>query len=258
MLTVERVLAPNPSEFTGPGTNTYVVGGAGGVLIVDPGPREPSHEKAIVAVVGDRHVDGVLVTHTHPDHAPLANPLARAYGAPAAGYAAGPEFDPDRLLGDGDVVTAGDAALEVVYTPGHSADHLCFRTGKVLFTGDHIMGGSSVVVEDLGAYMRSLSRLEGLALDRIYPGHGPEIDRPAEVISWYIAHRRQREEQILDALGAGARTVGDIVEIVYVDVDRSLHPAAAFSVEAHLRKLAEDGVVRFTAGGWSAAVEPVR
>lgn len=255
MVTVERVLAPNPSQFTGPGTNTYVVGGSAGVLVVDPGPREASHEKAIVAVVAGRRVDGVVVTHTHPDHAPLANPLARAFGVEAAGYAPGPEFEPDRLLGDGDTVTTGDVALEVVYTPGHSTDHVCFRMGRVLFTGDHIMGGSSVVVEELGPYMRSLDRLEKLSLDRLYPGHGPEIDRPAEVISWYIAHRRQREEQILAALGAGARSVGGVVEIVYVDVDPSLHPAAAFSVEAHLRKLAEDGVVRFAGGGWDAPVE---
>ena len=249
------MLAPNPSSFTGPGTNTYVVGDGDRVVILDPGPVEVSHEKAVVAVVAGRRVDCVVVTHTHPDHAPLANPLARAYGVAAAGYAPGPDFDPDRLLADGDLVTVGGADLEVVFTPGHSADHLCFRAGGFLFTGDHIMGGSSVVVEDLGAYMRSLERLAGLRLDRLFPGHGPEIERPAEVISWYIAHRRQREEQILAAIRSGAGTVGGIVDIVYVDVDVSLHPAAAFSVEAHLRKLTEDGVIRFASGGWDAPVD---
>jgi glyoxylase-like metal-dependent hydrolase (beta-lactamase superfamily II) len=182
-----------------------------------------------------------LVTHTHSDHAPLANPLARELEVPAYGHAPGPEFEPDLRLTEGSTVTVGGIALEVIHTPGHSDDHLCFLTGRLLFTGDHIMGGSSVMVEDMGSYLRSLERLQGLDLDRLYPGHGPEVEQPQEVISWYIAHRLQREQEVLEAIAGGAVDVDSIVESVYWNVDRSLRPLAARSVAAHLRKLEEEG-----------------
>ena len=118
---------------------------------------------------------------------------------------------------------------------------MCFRIGRLLFSGDHIVGGSSVVVEDLTRYLESLRRLRPLGLERIYPGHGTEIDNPDEVIDWYLAHRRQREREIVAAMEAGARTVDEIVEIVYRQVDPSLHSLAAVSVAAHLRKLEEAG-----------------
>lgn len=257
---VERILAPNPGPFTGPGTNTYLLEVDGEVAVIDPGPVDASHRRAIVDALGDRRAAAVVVTHTHPDHAPLANPLARELGCPAFGYAPGPEFDPDVVLADGSTVRVGAGELEAVHTPGHSDDHLCLRLGDVLFTGDHIMGGSSVMVDDVAAYLRSLERLRAMELRRLYPGHGPEIDRPREVISWYLAHRRQREQEILAAVEAGARTVGQVVEVVYADVDRALWPLAARSVCAHLRKLAADGRVRFGGGGdgdWDAAVSPM-
>ncbi len=254
---VERILAPNPGPFTGPGTNTYLLDVGGEVVVIDPGPVESTHRRAIVEAVGDRRTAAVVVTHTHPDHAPLANPLARELGCPTFGYGPGPDFDPDELLTDGAVVAVGDAELVAVHTPGHSEDHLCLRLGKILFTGDHIMGGSSVMVDDVGAYLRSLQRLQEMELSRLYPGHGPEIDRPREVISWYLAHRRQREEEILAAVTSGARTVGQVVEVVYADVDRSLWPLAARSVRAHLRKLAADGEIRYGGEeGWEAPVAP--
>ncbi len=114
------------------------------------------------------------------------------------------------------------------------------------------------MVEDLGPYMKSLERLQTLELDRLLPGHGPEIDKPSEVISWYLAHRRQREAEIVAAMGAGALTVGEIVETVYAEVDASLHPLAAVSVAAHLRKLSDEGLVVVSGEGWSAAVERLR
>ncbi|MDP3984662.1 MAG: MBL fold metallo-hydrolase, partial [Acidimicrobiia bacterium] len=120
---------------------------------------------------------------------------------------------------------------------------LCFLVGRVLFTGDHIIGGSSVMIEDASAYMGSLQRLRGMDLDRLLPGHGPEMERPAEVVDWYLAHRRQREEEILAAVMAGASTVEEVVEVVYAAVDRSLYPLAARSVVAHLTKLADEGRV---------------
>jgi glyoxylase-like metal-dependent hydrolase (beta-lactamase superfamily II) len=167
--------------------------------------------------------------------------LARELEVPAYGHAPGPEFEPDLRLTEGSTVTVGGIALEVIHTPGHSDDHLCFLTGRLLFTGDHIMGGSSVMVEDMGSYLRSLERLQGLDLDRLYPGHGPEVEQPQEVISWYIAHRLQREQEVLEAIAGGAVDVDSIVESVYRNVDRSLHPLAARSVVAHLRKLEEEG-----------------
>jgi glyoxylase-like metal-dependent hydrolase (beta-lactamase superfamily II) len=238
---IERVLAPNAGPFTGPGTNTWLLESDGNLVVIDPGPISTAHLDAILAAIGRRSVASVLVTHTHSDHAPLANPLARELEVPAYGHAAGPEFDPDLRLTEGSTVTVGGTALEVIHTPGHSDDHLCFLTGRILFTGDHIMGGSSVMVEDMGSYLRSLERLQDLDLDRLYPGHGPEIEQPQEVISWYIAHRLQREQEILDAIAGGAVDVDSIVESVYRNVDRSLHPLAARSVAAHLRKLEEEG-----------------
>ena len=255
---VERVLAPNPGPYTGPGTNSYLVSDSGEALVIDPGPIDWSHAEALVAAVGELRPVAVLVTHTHSDHAPLANPLARALAVPAVGYRPGPDFDPDLLLADGDRLRVGARELEALHTPGHSEDHLCFRSGEVLFTGDHVMGGSSVMVDDVASYLRSLERLAGLQLSRLYPGHGPEIDRPREVISWYLEHRRQREAEILAAVRQGAATVGEVVEVVYAQVDPALHPLAARSVAAHLAKLAEEGAVRFSGGrGWGEAVEPV-
>lgn len=254
-MNVERVLAPNPGPFTGPGTNTYVIGDEHEVAVIDPGPVEASHERAIIDAIAGRQVAGVLVTHTHIDHAPLANPLARNLGVPALGYAPGPEFEPDEMLVEGSVVRIGDLAMKALHTPGHADDHVCFKVGSVLFTGDHIMGGSSVMVEALGPYLRSLERLRPMGFTRMYPGHGPEIDQPTEVISWYLEHRRQREREIMAAVQAGAATVGSVVEVVYREVDSSLHPLAARSVIAHLRKLADDGRVRFSGDDWNDPVE---
>jgi glyoxylase-like metal-dependent hydrolase (beta-lactamase superfamily II) len=252
---VERILAPNPGPFTGPGTNTYLVGDGHGLAIIDPGPIEESHERAIVEAVGGRTVTAVVVTHTHVDHAPLANPLARTLGVPAMGFDAGPEFEPDVRLRDGTVAPAGSLELVAVHTPGHADDHLCLRLGDVLFTGDHIMGGSSVMVQDVAPYLASLERLQKYTLTRLYPGHGPEMDNPREVISWYLAHRREREREILAAVRAGAGTIGAVVEVVYADVDQQLHPIAALSVAAHLRKLRDEGQVRLAGDDWTSTVE---
>ena len=242
---VQRVLAPNPGLFTGPGTNSYLIEDGGEAVVLDPGPIEATHRQALTAACEGLTVRAVIVTHTHPDHAPLANPLARWFDVPALGYEAGPEFQPDHCLASGEVVEVGAAALQAIHTPGHSNDHLCFLSGEVLFTGDHIMGGSSVIITDAASYMDSLQKLTDLKLDRLYPGHGEEIERPAEVISWYIAHRRQREQEILAAVASGCRTVGEVVEDVYREVDPALHGLAVYSVAAHLEKLAAEGAVRF-------------
>ncbi len=248
------MLAPNPGPYTGPGTNTWVVGDDVEAVVIDPGPADSSHADAIVSTLGARRVTAVIVTHTHPDHAPLANPLARQVESPALGHAPGPDFDPDERLVEGSVVRFAGSSLEVLHTPGHADDHLCFRVGTVLFTGDHIMGGSSVMVDDLVPYLRSLERMRNQTFSRLYPGHGPEIENPAEVIDWYIAHRLQREREIVDAIRAGAGTVGAVVETVYAAVPTDLYPLATRNVVAHLRKLAEEGVVEVGGSEWSAAV----
>jgi glyoxylase-like metal-dependent hydrolase (beta-lactamase superfamily II) len=239
---IELLLANNPGPFTGPGTNTWILDdGNGRVVIIDPGPLDRVHEEKILARVDDREVSSVLVTHTHEDHAPMANPLSRELSVPAIGYAPGPQFDPDQVVDDGASISCGELALEVVFTPGHSDDHLCFRVGNVLFSGDHIIGGSSVMVEAMGPYLQSLEKLKGTGLERLYPGHGDEIDKPDEVIDWYLAHRLQRHQEVLDAIIAGATTAEEVLEIVYRDVDKRLHPLAERSVKAHLTLLNDEG-----------------
>lgn len=242
MIRIERVLANNPGPFTGPGTNTWLLDdGLGKLVIIDPGPIDERHLEAIETAVGDRSVVAVLVTHTHVDHAPMANPLARDLRVPAYGYGPGPEFEPDLRLDDGDHVAAGVAQIEVIYTPGHAADHLCFRVEDVLFTGDHIMGGSSVMVESMGPYLDSLEKIRGTGLRRLHPGHGDEMEDPDLVIDWYLAHRLQRHEQIFEAIKAGANSPEAIIDTVYSDVGSALQALALQSVQAHLTLLTEQG-----------------
>lgn len=257
---VEKVLAPNPSAWTGPGTNTWVIGDDAEVVVLDPGPVIPAHAEAIAARVGDRTVAAVVVTHTHLDHAPLANRLAGEWGTVSLGYGPSEEFRPDALLVEGSTVDVAGSSLEVVHTPGHADDHLCFVLDRWMFTGDHIMGGSTVMVQDLTAYLASLRKVRDRALDRLFPGHGPEIDDPVGVIDYYISHRLEREEQVIAALRSGAGSVGAIVEDVYADVDRELHPIAAHSVAAHVGKLVDDGVVAFdrTSDLWGSLVRLIR
>ena len=250
---IERILANNPGPFTGPGTNTWLLDdGSGQVALIDPGPVDTRHAKAIFEVIGRRSVVAVLVTHTHVDHAPMANPIARDFDVPAVGYAPGPQFEPDVKLLDGATYDVGELALTVVHTPGHSDDHLCFLAGNVLFTGDHMMGGSSVMVEKLGPYLESLRKLKGRKIQRLLPGHGEEMDDADAVIDWYIAHRMQRHREILAAVEAGAATIDQIVESVYAEVDLSLHPLAARSVSAHLELLSDEGRIALEGGRFTA------
>lgn len=253
---VQRILAPNPGPYTGDGTNTYIIESVGELAIVDPGPIITEHAQAIEKAVDDRPVRAVIVTHTHVDHAPLANPIAEQFGAPALGYAASAEFVPDERLVEGSIVVVGDIELRVLYTPGHSDDHLCFLTGTTMFSGDHIIGGSTVMVQDLAAYMRSLERLRDLTLEKLHPGHGPDIDDPMGIIDYYIDHRMEREQQVIGAIMRGATSIGAIVEDVYADVDKELHPIAAHSVAAHVGKLVVDGKIEFekTADLWGSLV----
>ncbi len=253
---VVRLTAANPSLMTGPGTNTYLVGHER-LVAIDPGPADGEHIEAIAAWVAGR-LAAIVVTHTHSDHAPGASWLARLTGAHILGYGPRDGFEPDATLQEGDRVGEGDIALRAVHTPGHASNHLCYLAsfpsgagteGQVLFSGDHIMGGSTVVIAppdgDMDAYLASLRRLLELEppLSVIAPGHGPLLPAPREVIEGYLAHRLGREEAIVAALAAGATSIEGIVTAVYTDVPEALHPIAGYSVWAHLRKLAVDGRV---------------
>ncbi len=264
---VVRVTAPNPSLMTGAGTNTYLIGvlpGAGtesappcpGGVVIDPGPADPAHLDALMAVLaspGAAPVASVIVTHTHPDHAPLARELARRTGARLMGFEPGPEFEPDLRVVDGDVIGAGQWRLRAIHTPGHASDHLCYLMEETgwLFAGDQLMEGSTVVIAppdgDMAAYLASLERLASLEppIAAVAPAHGRVMSEPGQVIQGYLAHRRMREAAILDALGKReAATIEELVESIYIDIDPALHPIARYSVWAHLRKLAADGLVR--------------
>jgi glyoxylase-like metal-dependent hydrolase (beta-lactamase superfamily II) len=244
---IELVRAPNPGPFTGPGTNTYVIASGREALILDPGPIIEEHLAAIRVALAELTPVGVVVTHTHPDHAPAATGLGRELDVPVYGFASAEGFEPTRRLQDGSPIEFGSDRLIAVHTPGHTADHLCFQLGECLFTGDHIMGGSTVVIEDAAAYLASLHKVEELDPARLYPGHGPE-DAPS-VIAEYIAHRVDREQQILAAIGGGAASVGDIVDAVYEGLDSSLRAAAAFQVHTQLIKLRDEGKVSLEPGG---------
>lgn len=254
---IERVLAPNPSLYTGQGTNSYLMRSEGEVLVLDPGPVIDVHLAAIRLAIGDATPVGVVVTHTHPDHAPLANPMADALGVPTYGYADGPSFVADVTVSDGGVIAFGSDELVAVHTPGHTPDHLCFTWGEVLFTGDHIMGGSTVIIEDATEYLESLYRVAHLGAARIEPGHGDAMDDAGAAIAEYIDHRLARERQILDAIGSGASTLGDVVDAVYADVPAGLRPAASHQVRVQLTKLFRDSAVWFDAGQ-SDETAPVR
>jgi glyoxylase-like metal-dependent hydrolase (beta-lactamase superfamily II) len=217
-------------------------------VIVDPGPVISSHELEIIASIEGLTPVAVIATHTHPDHAPMANPLGRRLGVPVFGYQDGPEFTPDVRLSDGQEVAFGGKSLTAVHTPGHTPDHLCFRIGDTLLTGDHIMGGSTVIIEDAAAYLDSLYLVRDLRVAKIEPGHGDAIDDAGQVIDDYIEHRLEREIQIVDAVGNGAGTIGEIVDVVYAGLPAGLRHAAVHQVAVQLKKLFDDSVVWFDVG----------
>jgi glyoxylase-like metal-dependent hydrolase (beta-lactamase superfamily II) len=250
---VTRVLAPNPSGMTLDGTNTYLVGarGAGQAVLVDPGPDDATHLAAVEAALAARgaRCSAVLVTHHHGDHAEAALPWGSRFGAPVAAARADVAGPGGRVLEPGERLALAGTTLGVVATPGHTADHLAFRleSGAVL-VGDHVLGrGTSVVTHpegDVVAYLESLRRVHDLGPSALYCGHGPELtEDPGAVLDFYLAHRAYREAQILAALAAGARTVDELVAVIYADVPRSLWPAAAQSTRATLAKLLAEGRV---------------
>lgn len=248
---VRRVVAPNPGVMTGPGTNTYLVG-IDEVVVVDPGPDDDGHLEAIVGCGGDR-IRWIVCTHTHPDHHPLTARLKARTGAEVLAFEARDGLAIDGPLVDGDRIEATEFRLRAVHTPGHASNHLCYllEEERMLFSGDHVMQGSTVVIAppdgDMGAYLTSLERIRALRppLRSIAPGHGHLITDPAAAIDDYLSHRREREQQVLAAVvGAGGpTTTAAIVEGLYVGLVEELVPRARQSVHAHLRKLHAEGAV---------------
>jgi glyoxylase-like metal-dependent hydrolase (beta-lactamase superfamily II) len=244
---VRRIVAPNAGPLTGAGSNTYLVG-VDEIVVVDPGPDVASHVDAIVGCGGDR-IRWIAVTHSHDDHAGGAAALAAATGAEVLAYG---------TIDEGFELEATEFRLEALHTPGHSPDHLCYllEEERMLFSGDTVIDGSTVVIAppagDMAAYLASLERLSSrrLRLRRIAPGHGHLIEDPAPRLAEYLAHRLEREAQIVAALEAGAATVDQLVGAVYVDLAPALREAAAQTVHAHLLKLAADGRVAGADGAW--------
>lgn len=237
---VTRVVAPNPGPYTGPGTNTWIVDAGPIVAVIDPGPDDDAHLAELNRRLAGRTVGVVLVTHSHPDHLPLAERFARPHRASVRRY---PE------LGDRDVVRVGTLNVTALYTPGHSADHLCFQVAEdgAIFTGDLVLGqGSSMVTYpegDVAAYLRSLERLAALRPRILYPGHWDPVTDATAKIEEYRRHRLDREAQVLAEVGRGPGTAAELTRRVYGELDEKLLIAAEMTLRAHLRKLVEDGLV---------------
>ena len=249
---VWRVVAPNPSALTGPGTNTYLVGGDR-PLVIDPGMHDEAHLGRILAIAGGA-IESVVCTHSHPDHSPGAAELrkrtgARVYGLPAPRDPyQDPSYAPDVELRDGELVGNRDLGLRVVATPGHVSNHACLllEDEGLLFTGDHLMQGATVVIippeGSMRDYLASLRRLQHMPVTALAPGHGSVIPDAQAEIARVIAHRLGREAKVVAALSArGRATIDELLSAVYDDVPVSLHGWARHSLLAHAIKLVEEG-----------------
>ena len=259
---VRRIVAPNPSMMTGPGTNTYLFGNKE-IAVLDPGPIIDSHLRTIQELAG-APIKWVLVTHTHPDHSPAALKLAEVTGAellgrlPPDGQHQDKTFAPDRVLEDGDHVVVDGASIQFVHTPGHASNHVCFRHTQLnwIFTGDHVIDGSTVVIDppdgNMNQYLASLRKVKEMRPAALAPGHGDLIHEPDRAIDWIIDHRLQREAKVVAALKDNpGLTSTELVPHVYKDVDERLYGWAERSLLAHLIKLEEEQKAATAGGVWS-------
>ena len=264
---VQRITVNNPSPFTFHGTNSYIVGGSS-VAVVDPGPEDEAHLRALLSALKGREVTHILVSHTHRDHSPLSRRLKEETGALIVGQgphrparplfagetnpfaeSADTAFSPDILVGDGETIEGDGWRVRAIHTPGHTANHTAFaleETG-LLFSADHVMAWATTIVAppdgSMADFMSSLEKL--LARDdRLYlPGHGGPIREPASFLRGLRAHRRMRERAVLERIRSGDRLIPDMVKAIYATTDPRLHGAAALSVLAHLEDLVEKGLV---------------
>ena len=254
---IEKVTASNGSVFTGPGTNSYLIG-RNDITLVDPGPKIDAHIENLVKL-GKGKIKRILVTHTHRDHSPAAKVLGEMLEVPLMGRLLEKDdslqdrsFKPDRVLEHGNLIKTEEYTIETVHTPGHASNHLCYliQEEKVMLTGDHIMNGSTVVIAhpdgSMKDYLKSLELLRNYNFNKIGPGHGDFLEEPMAVVDWIIDHRLERERKVVSKLKTSSPvTSKDLVISVYDDVDPKLHPIAIWSLEAHLYKLLEDGIVTY-------------
>ncbi len=261
---VTRIIAPNPGVMTGPGTNSYLVGGDA-VALIDPGPAIDSHIEALLAA-GAGKIKWILCTHTHMDHSPAAKRIREATGAILMGRPAPPGtsqdrgFAPDRVLEHGERIACGPNMLRAIHTPGHASNHVCYllEETRMLFTGDHVMQGSTVVINppdgDMRAYLASLEMLLAEDIAVFAPGHGYLIGRPHKEVNRLIAHRMAREAKVVAAMQKlGPATLDALVPEVYADVSPKLYPVAARSLSAHLDKLTTEHRALMQDGQWRLA-----
>lgn len=265
---VMRLTVDNAGLMTGPGTNTYLLGHPGDYTVIDPGPAQPDHLARLLELTGGT-IRQVLVTHTHRDHSPAAQALKTATGArlvglpPPADASQDRDFVPDQLPADGEVLATGAGPLKVIHTPGHASNHVCYLLAgeHMLFSGDHIMQGSTVVINppdgDMKAYLQSLARLLTEDIHYIAPGHGFLMAEPAVVVDVLTTHRLAREHKVIRALRIqGRSTLADLTPHAYDDVPAAIHALAARSLLAHLRKLETDGQARCDGQHWEWLMQP--
>lgn len=258
---VRRITAPNPSVMTGPGTNAYLIGKET-LAVIDPGPDIAEHIDALITLVGTK-LRWILCTHTHVDHSPAAKALSKATGAQVIGMQPPGDgrqdltFQPDWVMRDGERLEAPGFTLRALHTPGHASNHLCYflEEERLLFTGDHVMQGSTVVITppdgSMVAYLAALEKLLAIDIARFAPGHGHVIETPHDEVHRLIKHRLGRENKVLAALRkAGRGDLDKLVPLAYDDVSEKLHPVARRSLLAHLLKLEHEGRARREADDW--------
>jgi glyoxylase-like metal-dependent hydrolase (beta-lactamase superfamily II) len=275
---VVRVTAPNASAYTFTGTNTFILGHER-LAVVDPGPVSEAHLAALHEAVGGRPVDAIILTHTHRDHSAVAKRLAQDLGAPIwfggrhrlsrplrrferdpLGRSGDRDLVPDRTLTDGESILAGDMALVVHTTPGHCANHLAFSHGDILFSGDHVMGWNSTLVSvpdgSMADYLASLDKVIALPCQRYIPAHGgPIADGPAYAAALRV-HRQMRNEQVVDAVRAGARSIPAIVAAIYPAQPLPVRRAAALTITAHVEYLDSLGHLQARRGLFGLRITP--
>lgn len=263
---VTRVLAPNPGFMTGPGTNSYLVGRRE-IAVLDPGPALSGHVEALLAAANGLGgaIRWIVLTHTHQDHAPAALELQRRTGAvilgqpPLPGDPAQATIHVDTVLAHDQRLATDEFTLRALHTPGHVGNHLCYLLEEeaLLFSGDHLINGSTVVIVppsgNMADYIRSLELLSREAIEHIAPGHGDLIANAQALVQYTIHHRLAREAKVLGKLSDTAQSLVELVPHVYDDVSPALHAVAQYSLLAHLIKLRDEGRVLESAEGWRLA-----
>lgn len=262
---IRRIIANNPGPFTFTGTGTYIIGKEN-LAIIDPGPIDQNHFDAIIKSTKGQTITHIFLTHNHNDHSPLAKKLKEETGAKIYFKTLTSDFeDNDKFeegydkniegdieLSDGDLVETSEWTIEAIHTPGHTSNHMCYSLldEEILFSGDHVMGWSTTVIVppdgNMNDYINSLKKLLKRSEKDFCPTHGPIIENPKDILEKYITHRMERERQITDAIKSGKNKIPDIVKIIYKDIDVGLHPAAAMSTLAHLKRMEKNNEIKIS------------